>query len=329
MSTTPVDHASEGKRYLEKGLELVKNGDIYNAIEAFFHAAVEFEKAQDFRQISALWIAVGKLLEQRDNIQPISENWPLDYHIIESDEWDKQIDLLHKQAWVYYWAAEHRERVGDLYRAYPLFLESAKKTERTTEGKKHPRWPADVYYRAILNYIRAYGTVDNKEIREAIKKMDAHYRKIEKPRACRLLAVSYRLLKSNLIEAGNLTEAEQFKREERSALMQYYLQSRCYFRAIEEWLSGSGFMYFIGGLFLMVLFVFPCIYYQWELVIPIQGSFTYSDAILYSIESALGIGHNGFYSVGGGKLLNIVEAALSWLGLGVFIWWLTRRLEQK
>ena len=328
MSTTPVDHASEGKKYLEEGLELVKNGDIDNAIEAFFHAAVEFEKAQDFRQISALWIAVGKLLEQRDNIQPIRENWPLDYHIIESDEWDEQRDPLHKLAWVYYWAAEHREHAGDLYRAYPLFLESAKKTELTTEGKEHPRWPADVYYRAIRNYIRAYGTVDNKEIREAIKNMEVHYKEIkEKTQSYRLLAISYRLLKSNLIEAGNLTEAEQFKRKERSALMHYYLHSRSYFRAVAEWLSGSGFMYFIGGLFLMVLFVFPCIYYRWELVIPIQGSFTYSDAILYSIESALGIGHNGFYSVGGGKLLNIVEAALSWLGLGVFIWWLTRRLE--
>lgn len=328
MSTVSVDHASEGKKYLEKGLESVKNGDIDNAIEVFFHAAVEFEKAQNFRQISALWVAVGKLLEQRDNIQPISENWPLDYHIIESDEWGKQRDLLHKLAWVYYWAAEHRERAGDLYRAYPLFLESAKKTEQTTEGKNHPRWPADVYYRVILNYIRAYGTVDNKEIREAIKKMETHYLKIkEQTKAYRLLAISYRLLKSNLIEAGNLAEAEQFKRKERSALMRYYFHRRNYFRAITEWLSGSGFMYFIIGLFLMILFVFPYIYYQWNLVATVQGKITYSDTILYSIESALGIGHNEIYPSGFGRLLNIIEAALSWLGLGVFIWWLTKRLE--
>jgi len=63
MSTVSVDHASEGKKYLEKGLELVQNGDIDNAVESFFHAAVEFQKAQDFRQIPALWEAIGKLSE--------------------------------------------------------------------------------------------------------------------------------------------------------------------------------------------------------------------------------------------------------------------------
>ena len=77
----------------------------------------------------------------------------------------------------------------------------------------------------------------------------------------------------------------------------------------------------------MILIIFPCLYYWLDLVTSKQGKFIYSDAILYSIESALGIGHNEFYAVGFGKLLNIVEAALSWLGLGVFIWWLTRRLE--
>lgn len=340
-----VDHAAEAKKCLEKGLELVKNGDVDNAVEAFIKAAVAFERAQDFRQIPALWEAVGNLLEpsfkeekiewfnqlQEGTIHSVYDKWyqwPLEYRTISWNTWKEQTDLVHRQTWAYQWAAEHRERAGDSITAYRLFLRAAERAERTEHSKNYPNWPAKLYYRVVLNYIRAYGTVDNKEIREVIKKMEAHYLKIkEQTKAYRLLAISYRLLKSNLIEAGNLTEAEQFKRKERSALMHYYFRSRSYFRAIAEWLSGSGFMYFIVGLFLMILFVFPYIYHQWGLVTSVQGKITYPDAILYSIESTLGIGHNEFYAVDGGKLLNIVEAALSWLGLGVFIWWLTKRLE--
>ena len=345
MSTVSVDHASEGKRYLKKGLELVKNGDIDNAVEVFVKAAVAFERAQDFRQIPALWEAIGNLLEpafkeekiewfnqlQKGIIHPVYDKWyqwPLEYRTISWDTWKKQTDLVHRQAWAYQWAAEHREHAGDWITAYRLFLRAAGKAGRTEDSKNDPNWPAKLYYRAVLNYIRAFGTTNDKEIREAIKELNAHYLKIkEQTKKYRLLATAYRLLKSNLIEAGNLGDAEQFKRKERSALMHYYFHSKSYFRAVTEWLSGSGFMYFIIGLFLMVLFVFPYIYYQWNLVVSAQGKITYLNAILYSIESALGIGHDEFYAIGYGRLLNIIEAALSWLGLGVFIWWLTRRLE--
>jgi len=279
----------------------------------------------------------------RDSTELITEKWPLDYHIMETDEWHEQKDEMHKLAWVYQWAAEHRERVGDLYLAYPLFFKSAKKAEQTEDGRSYPNWPAKLYQKAVLNFIRTYGTIehapddvqriekgvsDKELIKEGIKKMeDLNLGIEEKSEAYSLLAISYRLLKSGLIEAGNLEEAEQFKIEERSALMHYYFHKRSYFRVVTEWLSGSGFMYFIIVLFPLILFVFPYIYYQWNLIVPVQGKITYLDIILYSIESALGIGHDKLYAIGYGRLLNIFEATLSWLGLGVFIWWLTRRLE--
>ena len=338
-----VDHAAEGKKYLESGLQLIRNGDVSDAADAFFHAAVEFEKAQDFRQIPALWEAIGKLSEVEGNSIPhVTEKWPLDYHIMETDEWHGQKDKGHKLAWVYNWAAEHRERVGDPHMAYPLFFKSAKKAEQTVHSKNDLDWPAKLYHKSALNFIRTYGTIehapdaqyikkgilDKELINKGIKRMKDLYLGIEeKSKAYRLLAISYRLFKSNLIEAGNLAEAEQFKRKERSALMHYYFHRKSYFRAVTEWLSGNGFMYFIIGLFLMISFVFPYIYYQWNLVASLQGKITYSDTILYSIESALGVGHKDFYAIGYGRLLNIIEAALSWLGLGMFIWWVTRRLE--
>lgn len=346
-----VDHAAEGKKYLERGLQVIRNGDVSDAADAFFHAAVEFEKAQDFRQISALWEAIGKLSElEGDAIPHVTERWPLDYHVMKTDSWHKQKDKEHKLAWVYGWAAEHRERAGDPFRAYPLFFKSADRAERTKDNGKDAywqiefrhSWPAEFYRRAALNFIHVYGTIehapdvqhikkgvfDKELVKKGIEKMEEHYKDInDRTEGYRSLGMSYRLLKSNLIERGDPAEAEQYKRKERSALTHYYFLRRSYFHAVTEWLSGGGFVYFIIGLFLMISFVFPYIYYQWNLVTSLQGKITYSDTFLYSIESALGVGHKEFYAIGYGRILNIIEAALSWLGLGMFIWWVTRRLE--
>jgi hypothetical protein len=354
-----TDHAAEGKKYLEKGLELVRKGDIDNAVDCFYHAAIAFDRAQEFKQIPALWQAIGIMLEpdfkekrleylnalQSGKIQDVYEKWyqfPLTYPTDAASEyvWKKHKDPAHRQAWVYEWAARYLERSGLYLGAYTLFFRAAEKAELTEGGKNYPNWPARLYQKAALNFILAYGTIEhaldekyvNKKvsdiIKEGIKRMERHFLGIkDRCMAYRFLALSYRLLKSNLIETGNLAEAEQFKRKERSALMHYYFHRGSYFRAVTEWLSGIGFKYFIAGLFLMILFVFPWIYYQWNLVASAQGKITYLNTILYSIESALGIGHDEFYAVGYGRLLNIIEATLSWLGLGVFIWWLTRRLE--
>lgn len=339
-----VDHTAEGKRYLEKGLMLIKNGDVSKAAEAFFNAAVEFEKDQDFRQISALWEAIGKLSELKgDSIPQATEKWPLDYHIMETDEWNSQKEMMHKLSWVYQWAAEHRERIGNPNMAYPLFFKSAEKAEQTKHSKNDTILPAKLYLKAAINFIRTYGTIehatvnshyiesgvsDKVKIKQGIKEIKDHYLRIKDRReAYRLLAISHRLLRTYLIEMGNLEEARGFRKKEHSALMHYYFHRRSYLRSVIECLAGSGFAYIILLIFFLILVVFPCIYYHWDLVIPIHSSITYLHAFLYSIESALGIGHNDLYAVGIGKLLNIIEAALSWLGLGVFIWWLTRRLE--
>ena len=356
---TSVDHTAEGKKYLEKGLELVREGDIDNAVECFYQAAVAFDRAKESTQIPALWEAIGNMLQpdfkeqssklfQEKKIKDVYETWyqfPLVYriHAASQYDWKKQDDPVHRQAWAYAWAAKHLESSTLYQTAYALFFRSAEKAEQTKVGKDYPNWPAGLYHKATLNFIRTYGTIeyssdekqrirrgvfDRELIKEGIKKMERHYLTIKNPsKAYGLLAMSYRLLKSTLIEVGNLVEAEQFRKKERSALMRYYFYSKSYFRAIVEWLSGIGFLYFIIALFLMVLFVFPYIYYQWDLITSAQGTITYPNAILYSFESALNIGQNEYYAVGVGKLLNIIEAGLSWLGLGVFIWWITRRLE--
>lgn len=345
MPDDSTDHTSEARRYVDKGLSLVRKGDIDSAIEAFVHAAVAFERSQDFRQISGLWEAIGKMLEpsfkgdtsewldplQEGEVQLIYDKWyqwPLEYGTISWNTWKNKTELVHRQAWAYQWAAKHRERAGDSITAYRLFLRAAEKAERTTNREKYPHWPANLYHSAVLNYIRAFGTVNDKEVEKAIRSMkDLYLDGEESAKAHRSLAIAYRLLKSNLIEAGNLTEAEQFKSKERSELALYYFHSKNYLGGILEWLAGSGFKYFILAMFVMILFVFPIIYYQWNLIIPVWSNLTPSAAIIYSLESAIGAGHTGFYVVGSGKLLEILERALSWLGLGVFIWWLTRRLE--
>jgi len=355
-----TDHAAEGKKYFEKGLELVREGDIDNAVECFYQAGTIFDRYS--KLVPALWETIGNILEpdfkenrskyfealREGKIRDVDDEWyqfPLVYHVKAATyyDWRRQNDPVHRQAWVYGWAADHLQRLTLYEPAYTLFFRAAEKAERTKTGKDYPGWPAKLYQKSILNFIRAYGTIDHapdkqrikkgisdREIvaKEGIKKMEEHFLAIENQTvAYRSLAISYRLLKSALIETGNLTEAEQCKRKERSALVHYYLHSKSYFRAIAEWLSGIGFMYFIVSWFIGILFIFPFIYYQWDLVTSAQGKITYPDAILYSIESALNIAHSDSYAVGSGKLLNTLEAGLSWLGLGVFIWWVTSRLE--
>lgn len=345
MSTESVDHSSNAMNHLGKGLNSIKNGNISDAIESFFHAAVEFEKAQDFRQIPALWEAIGKLSEmQGDSAQHVTEKWPLDYHVMETDEWHKQKDKMHKLAWVYQWAAEHRERAGDPHMAYPLFFKSAKKAEQTQHSKNGPNWPAKLYHKAALNFIRTYGTIkyappdaqhiqkeasDKELIEDGIKTMEMHYLKNnDRSKAYGTIAIAYRLLKSALIEHGNLLEAERFRTKERSALMHYYFQNKRFHRGIAEWLAGGGFWYFILLIFFMVFLGFPYIYYSYNLIISPQGYPTWFDAFLYSLETALIMGHDNFSAVGiSGSLLTIIETALSFFGLGVFVWWVTKRLE--
>jgi hypothetical protein len=355
-----VDHAAEGRKYLEKGLESVAKGNIDDAVECFYEAAAAFDRAQYSKLIPALWEAIARMLEpdfkekyskyieafQSGKIQDVYDEWyqfPLVYRVdvAQKSEWRKYKDPMHRQAWAYEWAAKHMERLTKYDAAYALYFRAAEKAEQTRAGESSP-WPAELYCKAAINFIRAYGGLevgrhtqrlkkgapDEELIKDGIKKMETFYLRInDRRRAYRLLAISYRLLKSALIEAGNMAQADQFARKERSALMRYYFHNRSYFRAAAEWLSGDGFGYFIIGVFLMIFFVFPYIYYHWNLIASRLGNITFFDAINYSIESALGIGHDEFYAVGYGKILSIIEAALAWLGLGVFIWWLTRRLE--
>lgn len=357
----PVDYVAEGRKYLEKGLDSVVKGDIDEAVECFYEAAAAFDRAQYSKLIPALWEAIARMLEpdfkekyskyikafQSGKIQDVYDEWyqfPLTYRIdvAQKSEWRKYKDPKHRQAWAYDWAAKHMERLTLYEAAYALYFKAAEKAEQTRGGESSPNWPAELYNKAAINFIRAYGGLevgrhtqrlkkgvsDEELIKNGIKKMEKLYLRIkDRSRAYRLLAISYRLLKSALIEAGNMAQAGQFVRKERSALMRYYFHNKSYFRATAEWLSGSGFVYFIIGIFLTILLIFPYIYYHWNLVASRLGNITYPDAILYSIESALGIGHDEFYAIGYGRFLNIIEAALSWLGLGVFIWWLTRRLE--
>ena len=341
------NHSAEGKKYLRKGLQFVNEGDIDSAVEAFFHAAAAFDRAQEFKQITALWEAIGNMLEpdfkekrkeyfkalQDGKIQEAYSKWyqfPLVYRIHVASEyvWERHKDPLHRQAWAYSWAGEHMQQWAEHGVAYELFLRAAQKAEQTKDGKEYPDWPGKLWYRAVVNHISWQGTIENEEVRKAIDKMESNYLKIEnKDKRYNVLANAYRSLRLRLAEAANLTEAEQFKRKESSALTHYYFHSRNYLRAVAEWLSGVGFKYFVMGFFTKILLVFPFIYYWWNLVNSAQGKITYPDAVFYSIKTALNIERNEFITVGSGELLNVIETALSWLGLGVFLWWLTKRLE--
>lgn len=346
MPTESIDHASDARDYLKKGLDSVEIGNISDAIENFLHAAIEFERAQDFRQIQALWEAIGKLSEgeAEDFTRSVTEKWPLDYHTMEIDEWHGQKEKMHKLAWVYQWAAEHRVRAGDPYMAYPLFFKSAERAELSETVKDYPTWPARNYHRAAINFIRTYGTIehappdaqhikkgtpDRELIKNCIGLIEKHYHNSnDRSKAYGLIATAHRLLKSALIEQGNLLEAEQYRTQERNALMHYYFHNNRFDRSILEWLTGRGFSWLLVFLFLLIICGFPYIYYSHSLLVSPQGNITIVDAVLYSIETALVMGHDNFSAVGiYGKLLAIIETALSFLGLGVFIWWITKRFE--
>lgn len=358
--------SGEGKKYFADGLEFVKKGGIDNAIECFYHAAVILDRSQESKLIPALWESIEDMIEpdfkekhsdyfdalHQGNVNEVYSRWfhfPLMYctDACSEYEWNNQTNKNHRQSWAYEWAGKHVERLAQTKgstayrRAYRLFARAAEKAEQTEDAKKYPEWPAKLWYLAVHNYIHAFGTTDDavfddctplryKEARESIIKMRRHYLQIqEKDRAYKMLANAYGIFESALAEMGNLAESEQFRKEERSALVRYYFYKKHYSRAIIEWLSGDGFLYFIVLLFIMILIVFPLIYYQYALISsPSDNKVTYLDAIVYSVELALSIDHGGNISaIGYGKLLNITEASLSWLGLGIFIWWLTRRLE--
>lgn len=341
------NHSVEGGKYLKKGLQFVNEGDIDSAVEAFFQAAKAFDRAQEFKQITALWEAIGNMMEpgfkeerkeyfkalKDGKVRETYNKWyqfPLVYrvHAVSDDEWEKQKDPSHRQAWAYEWAAKHMAQRAEHEVAYELFLRSAQKAEQSKIGKKYTNWPGKLWQRAAANYISWQGTIEDEKGKNAIAKMESNYLNIEnKDKRYSVLANAYRNLRLRLAEAANLTEAEQFKRKESSALTHYYFYRRNYLRAAAEWVSGIGFKYFVVGFFVAILLVLPWIYYWWDLVTLAQNKITFFDAVFYSTKTALNLDRSEFVATGSGALLNVVETALSWLGLGVFLWWLTKRLE--
>jgi tetratricopeptide (TPR) repeat protein len=339
-----VDHGSKAKKHLKIGLQCTEKGDVDGAIEKFYQAAVEFEKAQDFRQIPSLWEAVANIAEKKqDSPFVVTDRWPVDYHVMEKDTWDSQKDPIHKLAWVYQWAAQHRERVGDYNLAYVLFLRSAIKVEQFKEGCQDITWPARMYHLAAVNYIRTFGTIDHAPdsyhvqrgvtdrdvIKNGLKKMEEYYLKLkDTKKAYALLSINYRVLKSNLMEKGNLIEARYYKNKEHTMLSRYYLHNKRYFTCVVEWLAGTGFFYFLLGSIITIIFLFPFFYTQWNLISSATGNLvTYFDGVLFSLEAALGVGQSKLFPVGYGVVLILVEALITWLVLGIFLWWVTKRLE--
>jgi len=345
------DPASEGKKFLQEGLESVKKGDLDQAVECFYHAAVAFDRAQNAKLISALWTAIGNMLEQdfqekRSNYLEalqngrtleVYEKWyqfPLVYYTDAASEfvWQSCSERVHRQAWAYEWAARYLERSGSYNShegAYKLLAKAAERAELATVGRQYPNWPARLWRESISNYIRAHRTIDDETVRQAIRRMESHYLNVKERRnRYRLLANAYRVLKSDLTEMGNLPESEYFRKKERSSLMRYYFSRRNLLRAGAEWLSGAGFFYLILTLAILTFFILPLVYYRWGLIASeVSNDITYADAILYSIESTLGINRIGLYPVGYGKSVTIFQGALAWVGLGSFLWWITRHFE--
>jgi len=359
----PNNELTKGNQSLEKGLEAIKDGKIDEAIEYFYKAATAYDRAQAVKLIPALWEAIARMLEpdfveryaeytkalQSGAIEELYKKWygfPLVYRVDAASEyeWEKRKeDPFHRQAWAYEWAAKHMERLGLYEPAYMLYYKGAEKAEQTDTGKKYPDWPAELYAKAVLNFIHAYGGLDigrhtyrlktgspdEQVIQNSIIKMQRLFLKIGDPsRSYRLLAIHYRLFRSASIAAGNTALAMKFAKDERVALTAYHWYTNRYFRALVEWLSGKGFIYFVIILFVMVVFVFPFIYYYWKLIIPQSANnITYFHAVLYSVGRALGVEYQNMYPTNCGILVSLFESGLSWLGLGVFLWWLTKRLE--
>src|SRR3989344_3667827 len=339
-------HAEE---FFAKGIEHIKAGNVAPAIDAFFDAAVSSERAQDFRRIAALWEAIGKMLDpsfrrehaewlqqfQKDGDEALEDRWyqwPLEHHTISRGGWRDEKDPLHKQAWAYQWAAEHRESWGGTRScdvARYLFLRAARCAEQTHAGKVGLDWPIKLYRNAVLNHIKSRGSVDDREIQQAIQRIKALSLAMpDKQAAYGSLASDYRLIKAALGERGNLSEAERLRGEERSALAHYYFHKGNVLRLIGVWLSGSGFRYILITFLLLAAFVFPAAYLFFDAITVPEGVVTATDAVTYSLETALSVDH---YLVGQsgaiGTWLAIAEAFTSFLGLGAFIWWVTRRLE--
>ncbi len=332
-----VEHKRLANQLLSTGLQSARQGDRTKAIDQLYRSAVEFEKSQEYRGIPGVWEAVGRLLESGDgqisSSSTAGTDFDIEYRVIPDHVWlahdDKQ-----RIAWVYQWAAEHRERGGDFDTAFQLYLKAGKCAEETDEAiSGNPRWPAKLYYRAVLSFVRAFGHTSDPKIEDALQKMHHHNMRLkveqnQPERAYKSLAIAYCSIKSALIIAGNLLEARNIEQKELQATMRLHRVRKSYGNMIFHWLRSGGYVYFIMAWTLLVLAGFPSIYFLFDLIGSHGQTMDWTDAVRYSIETSLIIGHEDFHAVSlVGRFLAIAETALSYFGLGITLWYMTKKLE--
>lgn len=328
-----IQHDQVGRQLMADGLSSAKNGDWDTAIDELCRAAVEFEKNQEYRIIPGVWETIGRLLARKLKLEIGGPSDEIDYRVIPIDVWRTHDDKM-RLAWVYQWAAEHRERGGDFDTAFQLYLKAGEYAEQTEEAtQKNPRWPAKMYYRAVLNFVKAFGHTADEHIEHALDKMHDHNMRLKTEhhdgvRAYKSLAISYCSIKSALILAGNLLEARVVEQRELKAAMKLHRARKSYGNMIYHWLRAGGFVWFIGIWSILVVAGFPLLYFLFDLISKQGVAPDWTDAVQYSIETSLIIGHDDFHAATqAGRFLAIAETALSYFGLGSTLWYMTKKLE--
>lgn len=370
---TPPTHYDQAWKDLNEGLELARNGKRVEATEKLFQAARAFEKGQEYRLIPAVWEAVGKLLKDVQDVKnqlhselDKTEPFPptelsLDYRVISESTWhDFSGNHCQRLAWVYQWAAEHKERAGDFDTAQKLYFQAAHYVEQTKEAQtERPHWAARIYYRAVLNHIRFFGSATEAEPSEgktifgpikkrikgtsgrttgntdvALRKMHDYFcnlaNNLKKPaKGYKQLAVAYSSLKSALLEAGNVIEARDMEKGELRASRKYHYAAGNFGRYLYFWMRTGGFQWFLVVWVGLVLVGFPVLYRKAGLMVSSNNSpATFGEAILYSLETAVIMGHQVCEAAAlSSRLLAVVETSLSYFALGTALWYVTKKIE--
>lgn len=368
-SVSTADHLATAEQQLRRGRAQQAGGDHSGAIQAFLDAARGYERAQDFRQITALWDAVGRLLveeavphdEWRDLQLPDHDPLGgLEHYVVSDATWEA-CDPLSRAMLVYHWAADHREAAGDLRLAYVFYGQSAALGERVLRNAEiRAKSPAErvhyhhtvawLHYRTAVAYVRCNGTYKQRvgfgpmlkepevmtridSVEGHVEAMHHHYDAAAAHRPTRAQSLgrrmsAYRGLRAALQESGNLAEARELRARERRDLATYYRWRGNPLRAALEWCSGAGFRAIVCVLLALIAFVFPLLYAGARLVEGPDGELSLTQAVLFSVETALLMGPGTVDLVGRtGELVTVVETGLSFFGLGVLVSHLAARLD--
>jgi hypothetical protein len=351
--------------------ELLRPADMDEASTAYARAARCIEKTERNRIVARLWAAAGDALGLADSSalrRPERQRAPFNqedlFGVLQTRKWhapyelrstDETADRLHRQAWVYEWAAQRCGVYGEhsnavMYRR----LEGIACTELL---KRRPM--ADYYRRRTIAYAEsccehaiAFGSLPeayaSSEYSEAapIQMIDDYE---EMRRGCSDLLVSadgakyYPLIRRfhmqiyrELLSAGNTVDGDRVYLElaeirERKARRERRLGTYLWMRTTHILsMHGTSVKRLVSAVTLVFLVAYPLAYFVTDVISCSGASATLLDCAYFSIVTAATVGFGDCVPKASfGRCLVMSEIACSLFFLAVLTQLITRRAIQR